>query len=123
MTSSDPIITIMTIVRSPVVPDGAQSTLGTHWLLKLFKERLIALHTHIAFPPITTPEANMATTRCIQQLFLAAVTCLLAVSPLRTVAEGLPVQFGLLPLGDLTTSDQDGPYAIPDIQAFEVRFL
>jgi hypothetical protein len=63
----------------------------------------------------------MTRTRCIQQLSIAALACLLAVAPLRAVADGLPVQFGLLPLGDLTTSDQDGPYAIPDVQAFEVQ--
>jgi hypothetical protein len=37
--------------------------------------------------------------------------------------QGLPTQFGLLPLGDLTTVDQDGPYAVPDVQALEVRHL
>lgn len=53
---------------------------------------------------------------------LSGVAVLLA---LCTVAagQGLPVQFGLLPLGDLTTSDQAGPYNVPDVQAFEVRTL
>jgi hypothetical protein len=35
--------------------------------------------------------------------------------------EGLPVQYGLLPTGDLTTTDQDGPYFIPAVQAVEVE--
>lgn len=35
-------------------------------------------------------------------------------------SQGLPVQFGLLPLGDLTTVDHDGPYNVPDVQSFEV---
>lgn len=62
----------------------------------------------------------MARSRCIQQLSIAFLVCFLALAPLSTVAQGLPVQFGLLPLGDLTTTDQDGPYAIPDVQSFEV---
>lgn len=44
---------------------------------------------------------------------------LLVLSPL-VWGDGLPVQYGLLPLGDLTTQDQDGPYNIPDVQAAEV---
>ena len=35
--------------------------------------------------------------------------------------QGLPVQYGLLPTGDLTTTDQDGPYFIPAVQAVEVE--
>lgn len=47
------------------------------------------------------------------------LACLLAA----VAGQGLPVQYGLLPTGDLTTVDQDGPYDVPDVQAFEVRHL
>lgn len=42
-------------------------------------------------------------------------------APMPCDAQGLPVQYGLLPLGDLTTSDQDGPYNIPPVQTAEVE--
>eukprot|EP00878_Enallax_costatus_P000877 GHUV01001004.1.p1 GENE.GHUV01001004.1~~GHUV01001004.1.p1 ORF type:complete len:475 (+),score=107.17 GHUV01001004.1:451-1875(+) len=53
-----------------------------------------------------------------RNMLIAAVLALLAV---HVSSEGLPVQFGLLGLGDLTTSDQAGPYNIPLVQAFEVE--
>jgi hypothetical protein len=51
-------------------------------------------------------------------LLLAALlaTCLSQAS-----SQGLPVEYGLLPLGDLTTNDQGGPYLIPAVQAAEVE--
>jgi hypothetical protein len=51
-------------------------------------------------------------------LLLAALlaTCFPAAS-----SQGLPVQYGLLPLGDLTTNDQGGPYLVPAVQAAEVE--
>lgn len=51
---------------------------------------------------------------------LALLIFIASAAPLAR-AQGLPVQDGLLPLGDLTTTDQAGPYAIPAVQAFEVR--
>jgi hypothetical protein len=56
---------------------------------------------------------------------IAAVLALLLAAQCapRASAQGLPVSDGLLPLGDLTTVDQAGPYAIPAVQAFEVRRL
>lgn len=53
-------------------------------------------------------------------LFLAAAL-LLATRSTLVSGEGLPVQYGLLGLGDLTTSDQDGPYNVPAVQSFEVE--
>lgn len=53
-------------------------------------------------------------------LLVAVSVVLLAGLPQISLAQGLPVQFGLLPLGDLTTQDQAGPYAVPAAQAFEV---
>lgn len=50
---------------------------------------------------------------------VALVACF--ASTQHVLGDGLPVEYGLLPLGDLTTQDQGGPYAIPDVQAFEVR--
>jgi len=55
-----------------------------------------------------------------QLLLMAAFVVLLAGLPQISLAQGLPVQYGLLPLGDLTTQDQAGPYAVPAVQAFEV---
>lgn len=60
----------------------------------------------------------MARSNSSQMMSKAVVlACLLAA----VAGQGLPVRFGLLPTGDLTTVDQDGPYAVPDAQAFEVR--
>ena len=53
-----------------------------------------------------------------RSMLVAAVLSLLAV---HVSSEGLPVQFGLLPLGDLTNCDQAGPYDIPLVQAREVE--
>lgn len=52
-------------------------------------------------------------------LMAASIGLLLALVPLAS-SQGLPVQYGLLPLGDLTTVDQDGPYFVPKAQSFEV---
>jgi hypothetical protein len=51
---------------------------------------------------------------------LRAVLLLGALAVLAS-SQGLPVQYGLLPLGDLTTNDQGGPYLIPAVQAAEVE--
>eukprot|EP00882_Tetradesmus_deserticola_P001009 GHRQ01001092.1.p1 GENE.GHRQ01001092.1~~GHRQ01001092.1.p1 ORF type:complete len:409 (+),score=152.07 GHRQ01001092.1:202-1428(+) len=53
-------------------------------------------------------------------LWLAAAI-LLAAQANSVYGEGLPVQYGLLGLGDLTTTDQGGPYNVPAVQAFEVE--
>jgi hypothetical protein len=50
---------------------------------------------------------------------LSVFVSLLVLSPL-VWGDGLPVQYGLLPWGDLTTSDQGGPYNVPDAQASQV---
>eukprot|EP00879_Flechtneria_rotunda_P021060 GHRR01022186.1.p1 GENE.GHRR01022186.1~~GHRR01022186.1.p1 ORF type:complete len:280 (-),score=73.94 GHRR01022186.1:2206-3045(-) len=57
-------------------------------------------------------------------VFLTAALLLLAEGPASVNvanAQGLPVQYGLLGLGDLTTEDQAGPYNVPQVQAFEVE--
>jgi hypothetical protein len=54
-------------------------------------------------------------------LFVLAAALLLAARMSPVSGDGLPVQYGLLGLGDLTTSDQAGPYNVPAVQAFEVE--
>jgi hypothetical protein len=54
-------------------------------------------------------------------LFVLAAALLLATHMSLVSGQGLPVQYGLLGLGDLTTSDQAGPYSVPAVQAFEVE--
>jgi hypothetical protein len=54
-------------------------------------------------------------------LFVLAAAMLLATHMSVVSGQGLPVQYGLLGLGDLTTSDQAGPYNVPAVQAHEVE--
>ncbi|KAF6253913.1 ferritin-like domain-containing protein [Scenedesmus sp. NREL 46B-D3] len=56
-----------------------------------------------------------------RSLLVLAAAMLLATHVQFVSGEGLPVQYGLLGLGDLTTTDQGGPYRVPAVQAFEVE--
>jgi hypothetical protein len=67
----------------------------------------------------TSKSAMALTSSSRKHLMAASIGLLLAILPLAS-SQGLPVQYGLLPLGDLTTVDQDGPYFVPEVQSFEV---
>jgi hypothetical protein len=56
-----------------------------------------------------------------RSLFALVAAMLLATHMSLVSGQGLPVQYGLLGLGDLTTSDQAGPYNVPLVQAHEVE--
>lgn len=54
-------------------------------------------------------------------MLLVTAALLLSAHVGSVAGQGLPVQYGLLGLGDLTTTDQAGPYMVPDVQALEVE--
>lgn len=51
----------------------------------------------------------------------SAFVLLLAFGLLATASAQSLVRIGLLPTGDLTTEDQDGPYNVPEVQAAEIE--